>query len=223
LKVSPGLPAGVLALAKPSFSPVFANSFGVAGVFFCLKRICYKLKQFVTAQKGFPPRIHVSYFHYKQRKFRSMIMKIALISIGLVIAAVGIVGASSGFCDKRGNPEEFANHMVEKITKKLSLREDQVAKLEIAKTELLSIKKDMSAQRQTMRTSFIDLIEKPTLDQQTILSMVKEKTQSVNDKAPQVVVALAGFYDSLNPEQQEMLREKIKDKMESHRSRWSHN
>lgn len=149
-------------------------------------------------------------------------MKIALISLGLVIVAVGAMGAS-GFCDKRGNPEEFANHMVEKITKKLSLSEDQVAKLEIAKTELLAIKKDMNAQRQTMRTSFVDMIEKPTLDQQTILSMVKEKTQTVNDKAPQVVVALAGFYDSLNPEQQEKLREKIKDKMESHRGRWSHN
>ncbi|MGV7222054.1 MAG: Spy/CpxP family protein refolding chaperone [Nitrospinales bacterium] len=149
-------------------------------------------------------------------------MKIALISIGLLIAAVGIVGAS-GFCDKRGNPEKFANHMVEKITKKLSLREDQVAKLEVAKNELLAIKKDMRAQRQTMRTSFVDLIEKPTLDQQTILSMVKEKTQAVNDKAPQVVVALAGFYDSLNPEQQEKLREKIKDKMESHRGSWDHN
>ena len=149
-------------------------------------------------------------------------MKIALISLGLVIVAVGAMGAS-GFCDKRGNPEKFANRMVEKITDKLSLREDQVAKLEIAKNELLAIKKDMSAQRQTMRTSFIDMIEKPTLDQQIILSMVKDKTQAVNDKAPQVVVALAGFYDSLNSEQQETLREKIKDKMESHKGRWSNN
>jgi len=149
-------------------------------------------------------------------------MKIALIGLGLVIAAVGAMGVS-GFCDKRGNPEKFSNRMVEKITKKLSLREDQVAKLEIAKNELLAIKKDMREQRQTMRTSFVDLVEKPILDQQTILSMVKEKTQAVNDKAPQVVVALAGFYDSLDPEQQEKLREKIKDKMESHRGRWSHN
>jgi len=150
-------------------------------------------------------------------------MKIAIISISLLAAALLFMGAS-GFCDKRGgNPEERANHMVEKIAKKLSLSEDQVAKLEIAKTEILAIRKDMKSQRQTLRTSFVDIIDQPTLDQEAILSMIKTKTQSINDKAPQVLLALAGFYDSLNREQQGMLREKIRDKMKAHDRSWMHN
>lgn len=141
-------------------------------------------------------------------------MKIAAIVVGLLIFSVILMGSVAGCGYRHTSPEERADHIIEKVKKKLSLNEDQVTKLEIVKSEFLMAGKDMKAKRKQIRTSVSEMLEQPTLDQERILSMVREKTQTLNEKAPQVVVALAGFYDSLTPEQQSILREKIKDRIE---------
>jgi periplasmic protein CpxP/Spy len=39
--------------------------------------------------------------------------------------------------------------------------------------------------------------------------MLDQKTQAIQGNAPQTINALADFYDSLNPEQQKQVREKL--------------
>ena len=147
-------------------------------------------------------------------------MKTAMIVLGLFITTVVLMGAFTGCGFRHKSPEARADHMVDKVTKKLNLNDAQVVKLKMVKDEFLKARQDMKANRQEMKTSVLEMLEQPKLDQQRVLSLVKEKTRNVNDKAPQVVAALADFYDSLSPEQQQTLRENVKDKMEHRRHAW---
>ncbi|QPJ61950.1 MAG: hypothetical protein G3M70_08715 [Candidatus Nitronauta litoralis] len=144
-------------------------------------------------------------------------MKTAASVVGLLVSGLFLMGTAVGCGHRHVSPEQRADHIVEKIKDKLDLNEEQTSKLVIAKNEILKVRQEMKAQRTQTRTDFFEMLEQPKLDQDRILSLVKEKTRTVNEKAPEVVVALAGFFDSLTPEQQKTLREKIKDKMEHRR------
>ena len=53
------------------------------------------------------------------------------------------------------------------------------------------------------------LVAGPQFDRARALALVEGKTGALRDKAPAVVTALADFYDSLKPEQQQQLREML--------------
>ncbi len=141
----------------------------------------------------------------------------------IIIAAVASIAILGGVaaCGHHGSPEERADYMVEKVTSKLELSDAQVVELEQLKDELLNVRKSWLEERETVHNQVDTLLSQPTLDQQQALNMVRERTDSISQKAPQVVTALAGFYDSLDPEQQAMLREKIQEHSEN-RHHWRH-
>ena len=141
----------------------------------------------------------------------------------IMIAIASGIALVSGLaaCGHHHTPEERADYMVEKITSKMDLTEPQVNKLDALKDELLSVRKEMLEERETVHNEVNELLSQPTLDQTRALSLVRDRTESVNQKAPQVITALAGFYDSLNPEQQAMLREKLEEH-KAHRHHWRH-
>lgn len=141
----------------------------------------------------------------------------------IIIAAVTSVAILGGVaaCGHHRSPEERADYMVEKVTSKLELTDAQVVELEQLKDELLSVRKSWLEERETVHNQVDNLLSQSTLDQQQVLNLVRERTDSINQKAPQVVTALAGFYDSLDPDQQAMLREKVQEHKESHHH-WRH-
>ena len=53
------------------------------------------------------------------------------------------------------------------------------------------------------------LIAGPAFDRTKAQALVDAKTAAVRDKAPAVVTAMADFYDSLRPEQQQKLRDML--------------
>ena len=53
------------------------------------------------------------------------------------------------------------------------------------------------------------LIAGSSFDRAKAQALVDGKTAAVRDKAPAVVTAMADFYDSLKPEQQQQLREML--------------
>ena len=59
------------------------------------------------------------------------------------------------------------------------------------------------------------LVAGATFDKTRAQALVTEKTTAINGKSPEVIAALADFYDSLNPAQQQKVRE-FMDK----RGRW---
>ena len=141
-----------------------------------------------------------------------------------IIAVVAGVALTTGLaaCGWHSKtPEERADYMVEKVTSKLDLTDNQVVELEKLKKELLAVRQEFVSHKEETRKAVDELLDQPVLDQQRLLSLFRQHTDAVNEKAPAVVSSVAGFYDSLTPEQQAVLREKI----EKHRERshgWHH-
>ena len=67
------------------------------------------------------------------------------------------------------------------------------------------VREDHAGQKDYM----LDLLAAPTLDQQEVFNIVADKTQLVNDKAPEVIAKVARFTDSLNAEQKDELMETL--------------
>jgi Spy/CpxP family protein refolding chaperone len=51
------------------------------------------------------------------------------------------------------------------------------------------------------------LMAGPTFDRNKASALIQDKVGAVNTKSPEVVAAMADFYDSLKPEQQSKVRE----------------
>jgi len=95
-----------------------------------------------------------------------------------------------------------------------------VGKLNALKDELLALRRDYQKKRSATQETIGELLSQPTLDQTRVLTLIKERTQEVNDKVPPVVTAFADFYDSLTPEQQKKLHDEVIKRIEQHNRYW---
>ncbi|WP_455206761.1 Spy/CpxP family protein refolding chaperone [Kaarinaea lacus] len=138
-----------------------------------------------------------------------------LISGAVVIGTVTACGHH-----RYQDPEKHGAWLMEKVTDELELNDSQKAKLEAVRKEILTVRKDMHADRENFRDEILTMLDQPALDRQKALSMVEQKTQSINQHAPQVINALAEFYDSLSDEQRKELREHIADMGQHHHHYW---
>lgn len=146
-------------------------------------------------------------------------IKVAVIAM----VAIAIVGVATGcaYSFRHKSPQERAEWIVKNISEELKLNDTQLDKLNALKDELLTVRSDYRKKRSETQKTVGELLSQPALDQQRVLTLIKERTQEVNEKAPQIVAAFAAFYDSLKPEQQEKLRHKITEMMEHHHGYWS--
>ncbi len=106
---------------------------------------------------------------------------------------------------------EWRGKAVERIGSQLALDAGQKAKLELLANALM-------AQRQALRgpdsgtdprAQFKALIAGDKFDRTAALGLLDQKTKAVQTQGPQVLQALADFYDSLNPQQQAQVREML--------------
>ncbi len=65
------------------------------------------------------------------------------------------------------------------------------------------------------RTEFKAMIAGAKFDRSRAQAMLEQKTQVVQGQGPKLIAAMADFYDSLNPEQQKQVRERLE-----HRGWW---
>ena len=130
---------------------------------------------------------------------------------GASIAVGGLTACSSGH-HQRGpmtaeKMAEVRGKMVDRVSKKLDLNEAQKAKL-------ITLADQLEAQR----TAFFGKTTDPRAEVQAIVSGVKfdraraqtlmeEKTRAIQAHSPEVINALADFYDSLNADQQQQVRD----------------
>ena len=151
-------------------------------------------------------------------------MKMSIKKIAALILGVGLLGtlAACGHHRYNANPEEHAAYMVKKITEELTLDDNQVAKLELVKTELLAMRQEMKSKREQTISAINEMLDQSTLDQQRILNMVTDHTTTINQKAPQIVAVLGDFYDSLTTDQQAKLHKEVNERMEHHGKFWHH-
>ncbi len=142
--------------------------------------------------------------------------------ITIAIVALGVTSAAFAFGAHgwRMSPEDKAEFMTGKISEKLELNTTQQQNLQALSVTILDIMNDARSGRTEHMESVQQLLSEPTLDQAKALEMIRQKTEVVNAKAPEVVASIAGFLDSLDDEQKQQLREHMKNRM--HHSHQEH-
>ncbi len=134
-----------------------------------------------------------------------------------------VVGITTGLlligtltaCGPDRTPEEKADYIVEKMSSKLDLSEPQIMDLELLKTELLDTRQQLKVQHKQVHQEMEEIFSQSTLDQQRILTILREQTEIINNQAPGIIASIANFYDDLTPEQQSELHEKIRQRRDN--------
>ena len=128
-------------------------------------------------------------------------------STKILIATAMILGVSGGvFAFGKHNhwgisPEDKAEFVCERITKKLNLNELQQQNLQALVGEAMDLMREMRAEKAANKAEVEALLTPQVFDQNKALQMIQTKTQRINDKAPAVVASLAVFIDSLDEDQ----------------------
>ena len=143
-------------------------------------------------------------------------MKKILLILTMVLITSGLISG----CNHHATPDQKLNYIAEEIDDELDLNAEQLVKLNKLKTHLLGLHKSHKAEKEQHHKQLQAILAKPYLDQQAILSHISKKTNFINEKSPEVVALLAEFYDSLNEEQHEKVRE-LADKHHDRHARWN--
>ena len=134
-----------------------------------------------------------------------------------IVGSVVIVGTLAAYAHNRFySAENRAEWIVSKVSDELNLDETQIAKLNVLKKELMTTRQKMHTEHQSTHAELLAMLDNPQLDRQKALSIIENKTQMLNQYAPNVVNAFGDFYDSLSEEQHKELREHITE-MAEHR------
>ena len=102
---------------------------------------------------------------------------------------------------------EVRGKVVDRVSSKLDLNDAQKQKLNV-----------LADKMEAQRTAFIGKAADPRAEMQAIVSgdkfdraraqtLLEEKTRAVQANSPEVINALADFYDSLNTDQQQKVRD----------------
>ena len=136
---------------------------------------------------------------------------IALTSATVVIGGLTACGSrgdhARGWSDERVT--EMRGKAVEKISDKLELNAGQKAKLGVLADEMIASRKAMRGESVDVRTDLQALIAADKFDRSKAQQMLDQKTRALQGSGPKILAAFGDFYDSLNPEQQKQVREKL--------------
>ena len=132
---------------------------------------------------------------------------------GASIVLGGLTACGSRGDHARGWSEERVTEMrgkaIERISSKLELNAEQKQKLGVLADEMIASRKAFRGEGADPRADFKALVAGEKFDRAKAQSLLDQKTAAVQGNAPKVLTALADFYDSLNPEQQRQVREKL--------------
>ena len=141
----------------------------------------------------------------------------AIVVILLIAGSTGVVYAFGKHGDWGMSVEEKIEFVSDRVTRKLDLVEQQQRKF----TELAKLAADTLQQVRPSREQRLEemkqLLQEPSFNQTRALELVQEKTRLVNEQAPLLVAALAGFLDSLDAGQKQQLQEFLQHRHEHHR------
>ena len=104
---------------------------------------------------------------------------------------------------------EVRGKVVNKISDKLALDEAQKQKLSALADQIIASRSAFRGDSADPRADVKALIAGETFDRAAAQAMLDKKTQAFLGNAPKTLEALADFYDSLNPEQQKQVRERL--------------
>ena len=135
----------------------------------------------------------------------------------LIAGSSGVVYAFSKHGDWGMTPQEKADFVTERVTKKLELNDEQRRNFSSLAELVASIVAEARADRQAQMEEITGLLEEPSFNQARALELIQQKTGLINEKAPLVISSLAVFLDSLSAEQKDRLQEFIEHRRNHHR------
>jgi periplasmic protein CpxP/Spy len=138
---------------------------------------------------------------------------------------IGVFGASVLFgglaaCSHRGHYGAYGSHamseedaakmkarMIDKAANRLDLDEAQKAKLGVLADKLRAQRNALVGGTTDPRAELQSLVAGPSFDRAKAQAFVAAKTGAITAQSPEVIAAIADFYDSLKPGQQAKVRE----------------
>lgn len=130
---------------------------------------------------------------------------------GLFAGTAIAAGVGGCYAWHSASPEQRMEWLVERAAEKLSLTPPQRERLVAVKEELGRIRHEAGIGPEQRHEQVAALIAGERFDRAAAQTLVSEKTRQVERYAPQVVAALGDFYDSLDPQQQQQLRDWLAD------------
>ena len=135
---------------------------------------------------------------------------IALTSVTVVLGGLTACGSrgdhARGWSDERIT--EVRGKAIEKISGKLDLNAEQKAKLGVLADQMIASRKAFRGNTDP-RTDLQALVAGDKFDRSKAQQLLDQKLQAAQGNGPQMLSAFGDFYDSLNPEQQKQVREKL--------------
>lgn len=111
---------------------------------------------------------------------------------------------------------QWRQRMTERVASELKLDAAQKAKLALLAEAMQAQRQALAPNPGEMRNEAQALLAGPRFDRARAQALVDAKTRAVQDKAPAVITAAGDFFDSLNPEQQQ----KVRDFLQRRGGRW---
>lgn len=142
-------------------------------------------------------------------------LKKTLIGVfGASILVGGLSACSHGYRDhwSEEHVTEARAKVIDRISSKLGLNDAQKQKLAVLADEIIAQRAALRGQGADPRADFKALIAGDKFDRARAQTLLEQKTQAVQGNGPKVIAALADFYDSLTPEQQKQVRDRLEQR-----------
>ncbi len=145
--------------------------------------------------------------------FSRISLKRTLLGALTATVLVGGLSACAGNRHEYGanmSAEQYAqkrDKMVDKAASKLDLNADQKKRLSVLGDKLFEQRTALIGQTKNPRVEMQALVAGEKFDAVRAQALINEKTTALQAKSPEVIAALADFYNSLNPVQQQKVRD----------------
>ncbi|HEY9068121.1 MAG TPA: Spy/CpxP family protein refolding chaperone [Burkholderiaceae bacterium] len=136
---------------------------------------------------------------------------------GLVGASVlvgGLTGCGHGYRHggewplSEADAQQMRERLIDRVSRELTLDDAQKQRLGVLADKLREQRLALvGANNADPRTELRALVSGTTFDRTRAQALVEAKTAAVRTKSPEVIAAMADFYDSLRPEQQQKVRD----------------
>ena len=144
--------------------------------------------------------------------------------IGLFSASVLLGGLTacghghhgSGWQMSDADAQKMRERMIDRVSRELTLDEAQKQRLGVLADKLREQRLALVGSTTDPRAELQGLVTGTTFDRTRAQALVEAKTNAVRTKSPEVIAAMADFYDSLRPDQQQ----KVREFMAKRRSSW---
>ena len=134
----------------------------------------------------------------------------SLVGVSIVVGGLSACGHQRhGFGSNMSAEDQvqMRGKIIERVSGKLDLNADQKQRLNVLADKLQEQRAALVGKSTDPRADVRALVAGDKFDRTRAQTLLTEKTAAVTSKSPEVITALADFYDSLTPAQQTKVRE----------------